>query len=126
MIRENVVNRCLAFIRNQYLKTASVLALLLVVSGVSAAQEALDPQRQQELGYVLKHDCGSCHGMTLKGGLGPSLLPELLQGKGHTVESLSVIIRSGVPGTAMPPWGPILKEQDIRWLATQLLKSDLN
>jgi mono/diheme cytochrome c family protein len=32
---------------------------------------ALDTARQAELLHLLKHDCGSCHGMTRKGGLGP-------------------------------------------------------
>ncbi|WP_421869442.1 c-type cytochrome [Motiliproteus sp.] len=95
------------------------IAALLLAAPVMA--EPSD-SRQQSLAYMLKHDCGSCHGMTLKGGLGPSLLPELLQQKGHTIDSLSLIIRHGVPDTAMPPWGPILADEDIRWISDQLLK----
>ncbi|MCW8884713.1 MAG: cytochrome c [Motiliproteus sp.] len=97
---------------------------LLMQAGTEAwAQESPAQPRQQQLDYLLKHDCGSCHGMTLQGGLGPSLLPNLLQQKGHTVDSLSLIISKGVPGTAMPPWGPILADDDIRWIANQLLQS---
>ncbi|MEH6626674.1 MAG: cytochrome c [Motiliproteus sp.] len=125
------MNWCLVFIRNQSFKAMQALCvgglcMLFTFAGAAQAQEEINAERSEQLGYMLKHDCGSCHGMTLKGGLGPALLPELLQGKGHTVDSLSVIIRSGVPGTAMPPWGPILKEEDIRWLSTHLLQSDLN
>lgn len=93
-------------------------ALLLLGPALAEPSEA----RQNALEYMLKHDCGSCHGMTLKGGLGPSLLPEMLNQKGHTIDSLSLIISHGVPGTAMPPWGPILAEEDIRWISDQLLK----
>jgi hypothetical protein len=32
-------------------------------------------QRQKELIHLVRQDCGSCHGMTLQGGLGPALLP---------------------------------------------------
>ncbi|OMH36289.1 hypothetical protein BGP75_09855 [Motiliproteus sp. MSK22-1] len=100
------------------------LALLLASSTACMAESSLDVKRQQELTYMLKHDCGSCHGMTLKGGLGPSLLPNTLSSKGHNIESLSLIIRYGKPGTAMPPWGPVLAEEDIRWIATQLLETN--
>ncbi len=95
--------------------------VLLLGSGLAMAGEAPDSQRQQELDYMLRHDCGSCHGMSLKGGLGPSLLPEVLNSRGHNVDSLSLIIRHGRPGTAMPPWGPILAEEDIRWISGRLL-----
>lgn len=40
--------------------------------------------------------------MTLKGGLGPSLLPEQLNNKPD--ELLFVTISEGRPGTPMPPW----------------------
>ena len=96
------------------------LSLLLWVGTLSAA--APSDERQQSLNYMLKHDCGSCHGMTLKGGLGPSLLPQVLHGKGHTVDSVSLIIRHGVPEKAMPPWGPLLDDDEIRWLAQRLLE----
>ena len=97
------------------------LAALLLSTSLWASGELPDLQRQQQLSYMMKHDCGSCHGMTLKGGLGPTLLAAELNRKGHNVASLSLIIRHGRPGTAMPPWGPILSEGDIRWIASQLL-----
>ncbi|WP_408065686.1 c-type cytochrome [endosymbiont of unidentified scaly snail isolate Monju] len=31
-------------------------------------------------------------------------------------------IRNGRPGTAMPPWGPILSDADIAWLVDRLLR----
>lgn len=74
--------------------------------------------RQQELLHLIKHDCGSCHGMTLKGGLGTPLTSEKLQGK--SPEALSSIIMNGVKGTPMPPWKGILDKQEVSWMVKQL------
>ena len=59
-----------------------------------------------ELRNLLIQDCGSCHGLTMRGGLGPALLPETLQGKPR--DYLSNVILEGRPGTAMPGWSPLL------------------
>jgi cytochrome c55X len=77
-------------------------------------------QRQTEILHLLKHDCGSCHGMTLKGGLGPALLPDRL--KSFTEQQLAAVILHGRPGTPMPPWKPFLTEQEALWLAGLLKK----
>ena len=42
-----------------------------------AASPVLPEARQAELIHRLKHDCGSCHGMTMKGGLGPPCCPAI-------------------------------------------------
>lgn len=34
--------------------------------------------REKQLIHMVKQDCGSCHVMTLKGGLGPTLLPKAM------------------------------------------------
>ena len=107
--------------RNLIARFGSIF-LLLCVGTLSAATPSND--RQKSLNYMLKHDCGSCHGMTLKGGLGPSLLPQVLHDKGHTVDSVSLIIHRGVPEKAMPPWGPLLDDDEIRWLAQRLLEME--
>ena len=84
----------------------------------ASARADVDASRQQELVYLLKQDCGSCHGMTLKGGLGPSLLPATLDGK--PAELLVMTILEGRAGTAMPPWKALLSEDEARWLVTGL------
>lgn len=86
----------------------------------SIAGEALSEQRQQELLYLLRQDCGSCHGMTLKGGLGPSLLPPALAEK--PAEYLQQVIAKGVPGTAMPPWENMLQAEEIDFLVDYLTR----
>lgn len=95
------------------------LILALGFSITTAHAQELSPQRQTELQYLLTQDCGSCHGLTLRGGLGPPLLPENLAGK--SVEYLRETILQGRPGTAMPPWRGLLSDADAEWLARRLV-----
>ncbi len=92
------------------------IQMLVFPCAVLAAE--IPNERQQELLHLVKHDCGSCHGMTLKGGLGTPLTPDKLQGK--SVEALSSIIMNGVKGTPMPPWKGILDKQEVTWMVKQL------
>lgn len=75
--------------------------------------------RQQALRYLLAQDCGSCHGLTLQGGLGPALTREALAGK--PPEMLRAVILHGRPGTPMAPWQPFMNEAEAAWLVQQLL-----
>ncbi len=102
--------------RNRLSRYAAAAILVMGCAGVLAAAPA--PERQKELTHLLKHDCGSCHGMRLAGGLGPALNPERLDS--YSVEQLVATILHGRPGTPMPPWSPFLSEQDARWLAERL------
>lgn len=97
------------------------LAFGVAAIAVTAAQsiaETIDERRADELIYLVKQDCGSCHGMTMKGGLGPSLLPENLIERDE--ESISDTILYGVPGTPMPPWESLLSTEEAVWIARQL------
>lgn len=71
-------------------------------------------KRQTELKHLVKHDCGSCHGMTLKGGLGPSLLIKDLSQKSYRY--LFNTIYYGREQLAMPAWKDQLSEADINWV----------
>jgi cytochrome c55X len=86
---------------------------LMVQAGPSGA-------RQLELRHLLIQDCGSCHGMTLKGGLGPALLPANLEGKPDGLLVNTILF--GRAGTPMPPWEPMLTEAEAVWLVEQLRK----
>ena len=82
--------------------------------------------QEAELSNLLVQDCGSCHGLTMRGGLGPALLPETLAGKPD--ELLVATILEGRPGTAMPPWKELLDHDDAAWMVRRLkggLKGDL-
>jgi cytochrome c55X len=76
--------------------------------------------RQQALRHLLAQDCGSCHGLTLQGGLGPALTREALAGK--SPEMLRAVILHGRPGTPMAPWQPFMNEAEAAWLVQQLLE----
>ena len=93
-------------------------ALALGVATVSPALATPPAERQAELIHRLKHDCGSCHGMTLKGGLGPSLLPEALAGKSN--DALVEVILYGLPGTPMPPWSFEIRQEEADWLVERM------
>ena len=67
---------------------------------------------------LVKQDCGSCHGMTMKGGLGPSLEPATLADR--DTEQLRHVILHGRPGTPMPPWRAFVSEDEALWIAERL------
>ena len=75
--------------------------------------------RQKELVHLVRQDCGSCHGMTLKGGLGPALLPETLRDK--PADGLAATIYYGRPGTPMPPWKQFMSEAEAAWIVDKLM-----
>ena len=99
----------------------ALMIALLVWSSSAMADEEPTQKRQQELKNMLKHDCGSCHGLTLKGGLGSSLLPEDIADK--TDDFLVQTILEGREGTAMPPWKAFMSEQETLWLVQKLLRN---
>jgi cytochrome c55X len=109
--------------------SAPAFLSLLMLSSISAYSaddgdqaRGLPPSsaRHKELVQMVRHDCGSCHGLTLAGGLGPALLPESLATK--PVDYVERVILYGRPGTAMPSWQGIVSETEARWIAQQLLK----
>ncbi len=96
-----------------------VMGIGLVGMALAAGARAEPPaDRQEELLYRLRQDCGSCHGMTLKGGLGPALLPDALTARSEN--DLAAVILDGVPGTPMPPWDFEITTDEARWLARRL------
>jgi cytochrome c55X len=96
----------------------SILTTLLLLPLYALAAEPLSEQRKEEIGQIVQQDCGSCHGLTLKGGLGPNLDPARLAQ--YPDGFLKVTILHGRPGTPMPPWGPLFSGDEIHYIATQL------
>lgn len=94
----------------------SLLPVLALLAGPALADA---PLRGAELEHLVKQDCGSCHGLTLAGGLGPDIRPAALDGMPADV--LAEVILDGRPGTAMPPWRPLLTEAEAAWIAEYLL-----
>lgn len=98
------------------------LCLLFFSFSLSAAEPEVS--RQQELLSLLKNDCGACHGMSLKGGLGSSLLAKDLEDKSD--DFLITTILEGRKGTAMPPWKNFLSKDDAVWIVKQLRKMEID
>ena len=95
--------------------------------GVFAAASLLAAEpvgaRRAELTHLVRQDCGSCHGMTLKGGLGPALTRDALRDK--PAGSLVVTVLYGRPGTAMPPWRTFVSEAEAAWIVRELQEGTL-
>jgi cytochrome c55X len=102
--------------------TSKWLIAMVMMVPLSPVSAALDTARQAELLYLLKHDCGSCHGMTRRGGLGPPLLPGNLRDR-PAMPLVSTVL-DGRPGTPMPPWRGLLTEQEVRWLVEAMRRGD--
>ncbi len=111
-------------------RDAGILAAMraicaLLLSGLplwaaAAPSAAPSPLRQHELIRLVRQDCGACHGMTLKGGLGSPLLPDSLREKPPA--SLVATVLYGRPGTPMPAWKSILGEHEVEWIVAQLIQ----
>ena len=97
----------------------SVFVWLVLCNGAFAGNTP-DPGALQNL---VHQDCGSCHGLTLKGGLGPDLRASALSH--YDPQGLSNVILDGIDGTAMPPWRPLMSEADAMWIAQYLLKGKI-
>lgn len=95
------------------------LALSLLLAAPPLAGSPMPAERELELRNLLIQDCGSCHGLRLRGGLGPALLPQQLQGK--SADYLSLVILEGRPGTAMPGWRALLSPAEAQWMSRLLL-----
>lgn len=96
--------------------SAGMAALALA----SQANEVAPGIDTRELVRLVRQDCGSCHGMTLQGGLGNPLTKEALAGQ--SAEALAIIILHGKHGTAMPPWKTLLTEAQAQWIAQRLIE----
>jgi cytochrome c55X len=92
----------------------------LVAGPAVAGESAADAVR---LTNLVRQDCGACHGLTLKGGLGKPLTPERLAQWDR--DQLAHIILEGVPGTPMPGWRLLLTEPEAYWVADVLKQGSL-
>jgi cytochrome c55X len=95
----------------------TLLVILLAQPGFAVAgapEQQPESERQTQLRRLLAQDCSVCHGMLLKGDLGPPLTDKSLSGKSE--EELMQTIMEGHEETAMPPWWWMLEEYEARWL----------
>ena len=86
---------------------------------IAAAASTAGADEAARLTRIVRHDCGACHGLTLKGGLGPPLTREALVGRPQPYVVTTIL--DGIKGTAMPPWSPLLTEGEAAWIAHRLI-----
>jgi cytochrome c55X len=91
----------------------------LAVTALAASHIAVAAdERERRLTDLVRQDCGSCHGLTLKGGLGRAIRPQDLAH--FDTATLVAVILDGIPGTPMPPWRGLMPAEDARWIAEKL------
>ncbi|MEK2687612.1 cbb3-type cytochrome c oxidase N-terminal domain-containing protein [Bdellovibrio sp. GT3] len=62
---------------------------------------------------VFTSKCAACHGQELQGLIGPNLTDHFwIHGKGTRMDIVKVI-RDGAAEKGMPPWGPVLKRDEL-------------
>ncbi|MCT4656358.1 MAG: cytochrome c [Cohaesibacter sp.] len=96
---------------------AALIAAPFVTASALLANE-FDFTTDTEMSEFVRQDCGACHGLTLKGGLGRPLLKENLEH--FDLETIEEVILDGIPDTAMPPWRGLLSEDQVRQIAKAL------
>lgn len=96
------------------------LLLFSMATAAFAAAGGVTPERQKELHNLVVQDCGSCHGLTMKGGLGKPLLPDTLAA--FPDDAVAEVILDGISGTPMPPWRGMITEVEALWIAQHLKK----
>jgi mono/diheme cytochrome c family protein len=92
-------------------QTITTLLAWFVVAAVSALGNRAYAQAEIRVGReVYERSCATqyCHGAKGSAGGAPAIA-----GRGRTVESLSHIIREGVPNTAMPGWEDSLSVEEV-------------
>ncbi len=97
---------------------ALLLSALVMPAGPALAGEGIADERKERLVHLLRHECGSCHGLKMLGGLGPALTPAAIHARSD--EYLLETILEGVAGTPMPPWRSIVTPEEAAWLVEQL------
>jgi len=105
------------------LAAAGIAVAGAAAAGIAAAGEP-PPARRAELAHLVRQDCGSCHGLTLKGGLGPALTRDALRDK--PPEGLAATILYGRPGTPMPPWRAFITDAEAEWVVRRLQAGTLD
>lgn len=92
------------------METEESLAAAFAKDGVVSAGQA-----------VFASKCAACHGQELQGLIGPNLTDKFwIHGKGTRMDIVKVI-RDGVPDKGMPPWGPVLKKEEVYSVAAFIL-----
>lgn len=78
---------------------------------LAAAMAGEDILKLGSAQYAAK--CSACHGAELQGLIGPNLTDKnWIHGKGTRTDIVN-LVRIGVADKGMPPWGPVMKKEEI-------------
>lgn len=70
---------------------------------------------------IFEGKCSACHGQQLQGMIGPNLTDKYwIHGKGTRIDIVKVV-RDGVAEKGMPPWGPVLKKEEVYGVSAYIL-----
>jgi cytochrome c55X len=97
-----------------------LVSTLMIISVIGSARAQ---RSDSELENMLVQDCGSCHGLTMRGGLGPPLTYSAIRFKPRNF--LIDTVLEGRAGTAMPPWKILLSREEATWMVDRLLSADV-
>ena len=99
----------------------SLVAYLKTIAPAEQPAPALDAKERASASAVFSKECAVCHGLTGAGD-GPSAAvlapaPTSFHEVQPTLEQAEAALSNGVRGSAMPRWGPKLKDSERSLLA---------
>lgn len=72
-----------------------------------------DPKNREAGKAIFSGKCASCHGQSGEGQIGPNLTDDYwIHGDG-SMSAVFTVVSTGVPEKGMPPWGNMLKREEI-------------
>ena len=94
--------------------SARLYPLILVIATAAGAAQAAagTPAAPRDIPKLVTTICAACHGPTLEGAVGPSLLDATWKHGGDDAH-IAKSIRIGFPANGMPPFGGSLSEKEI-------------
>jgi cytochrome c oxidase cbb3-type subunit 3 len=72
-----------------------------------------DPNVCKKGREIYTSKCASCHGPEGQGGIGPNMTDSYWL-HGAKLSEIFLVVNKGVPEKGMPPWGSILKENEMK------------
>lgn len=108
--------------RSQVKELAAELAAATVrwPQAAAPARLVVTPELARKGAAVFQANCTGCHGVDLKGGIGPNLTDDTWIHGGRP-EQIVQTITNGVAAKGMPTWGPILGPEKINQVAAYIL-----
>ena len=85
------------------------------------AKELADPKLASTGQPVFAAKCVSCHGAQAQGVIGPNLTDNAWINGDGTPAAIFKVVKDGVNEKGMPPWGPLLKEAELKGVVAYVI-----